>query len=252
MALEEFHKYPRTVHLRDYSKGLEGKHVVVEEKMDGTQVGVSFDLDGKSVIQTRGHLLTGHPRERQFDLLKAWVNVHHKTLFELLGTSHIMFGEWLLTKHTVFYDMLPHYFMEFDVLNKKTGSFLTTMERNQMFTDTPIVSVAALWNNIVDDVDDVQNLIGNSLFKSADWHKNIVEEALQSKLDIHDVLQDTDESTLMEGLYIKVEEDNKVSDRIKLIRPNFIRFIEDSGTHWMNRAPLYNRLRPGANLWRIS
>jgi hypothetical protein len=37
-----------------------------------------------------------------------------------------MYGEWVYAKHTVFYDKLPHYFLEFDILETKTGAFLST------------------------------------------------------------------------------------------------------------------------------
>ncbi len=40
-------------------------------------------------------------------------------LYELLKDRYIMYGEWLYAKHTVFYDNLTHYFMEFDIYDKK-------------------------------------------------------------------------------------------------------------------------------------
>jgi hypothetical protein len=34
-----------------------------------------------------------------------------------------MYGEWLFAKHTYFYNNLPHYFMEVDVLDAQTSMF---------------------------------------------------------------------------------------------------------------------------------
>ena len=73
------HKYPRTNHLEgsrlqpgdeDLSSvpiaDLAGQHVVVEEKVDGGNAGISFDGDGRLYLQSRGHFLDGGPRERHF------------------------------------------------------------------------------------------------------------------------------------------------------------------------------------------
>jgi len=80
-------KYPRTPHLDgsrvqpgDEDLGivgisdLEGLPLVIEEKLDGSNSGISFDDDGSLVLQSRGHVLTGGPRERQFDLFKRWAS----------------------------------------------------------------------------------------------------------------------------------------------------------------------------------
>lgn len=32
-------------------------------------------------------------------------------LFKVLGNRHILYGEWLYAKHSVYYDNLPHYFL---------------------------------------------------------------------------------------------------------------------------------------------
>src|SRR5436305_12241126 len=84
-AMQAIRKYPRTRHLvgsrlqpgdEDLDalpmSELAGKHVVVEEKMDGANCGVSFDAELSLQLQSRGHFLTGGPRERQFDLFKQW------------------------------------------------------------------------------------------------------------------------------------------------------------------------------------
>lgn len=122
-------KYPRTRHLRgsrlqpgdeDLQAApfgeIEGRHLVVEEKLDGANSAVCFDAAGTLWLQSRGHYLVGGYRERHFDLLKTWAACHREALFAVLGEHHVMYGEWLYAKHTVFYDRLPHYFMELDFL----------------------------------------------------------------------------------------------------------------------------------------
>ena len=125
-------KYPRTRHIEgsrlsagdeDLSavpfRELAGKHLVVEEKLDGANAALSFDDDGALLLQSRGHYLSGGPREKHFAVLKTWANAHQRAFAERLGSRYVMYGEWLYAKHTCFYDQLPHYFMEFDVLDRE-------------------------------------------------------------------------------------------------------------------------------------
>ena len=133
-------KYPRTRHIEgsrlsagdeDLSavpfRELAGKHLVVEEKLDGANAALSFDDDGALLLQSRGHYLSGGPREKHFAVLKTWANAHQRAFAERLGSRYVMYGEWLYAKHTIFYDRLPHYFMEFDVLDRETDAFLVAL-----------------------------------------------------------------------------------------------------------------------------
>ena len=138
-----FHKYPRTPHLEgsrlqpgDHDleqvplAELRGRYVVVEEKLDGANAGVALGDDGKVRLQSRGHVLTGGPRERHFDLFKRWAGAHAAALERVCAGGVTMFGEWLYAKHTVFYDRLPHYFLEFD-LRDDGGRFWSTARRRE-------------------------------------------------------------------------------------------------------------------------
>ena len=115
----KIHKYPRTPHLEgsrlqpgdeDLSQipfdDIKGRYLVIEEKCDGANSAVSFDPDGRLLLQSRGHYLTGGYRERHYNLMKQWANAHRDELYELLGTKYIMYGEWLYAKHTVFYGLI--------------------------------------------------------------------------------------------------------------------------------------------------
>ena len=74
--MEKIIKYPRTPHLsgsrlqqgdEDLSQipfaTILGKSIVIEEKVDGANVAVSFDSDGELLLQSRGHFLTGGKRK---------------------------------------------------------------------------------------------------------------------------------------------------------------------------------------------
>ena len=53
---------------------------------------------------------------------------------------------------------------------------------------------------------------------------------------------ETDRSTTMEGLYIKVEEDGQVTQRVKFVRGTFLQVVEESQTHWLERPIVPNGL----------
>ncbi len=65
----DFVKYPKTLALEkvlsadanlDVIIG-DNQQLIVEEKMDGTQVGLQFDVQAQPVLQSRGTIITSEP-----------------------------------------------------------------------------------------------------------------------------------------------------------------------------------------------
>ena len=118
-----FVKYPRTPHLFGSKGTADDKHLsepdslefiaddslIVEEKLDGTNVGIHFSDAGEIVLQCRGHLITEgmHP---QYDLFKQWAIVKRNVLEERLGRRYILFGEWVYARHSIVYRKLVSLF----------------------------------------------------------------------------------------------------------------------------------------------
>lgn len=83
---DDFVKYPRTPHLFGSRGTADDKHLaerestdfiadpslIVEEKLDGTNVGIHFTTAGRMVLQCRGHEITAG-MHAQYDLFKQWV-----------------------------------------------------------------------------------------------------------------------------------------------------------------------------------
>lgn len=260
--MEQIHKYPRTRHIE--GSGLQadddpvtapwaeltGRYLVVEEKMDGANCGLSFGRDGRLRLQSRGHYLTGGPRERQFDLLKGWASAHAAALWEQLGEHYVLYGEWCYGKHSLFYTDLPHYLLEFDIFDTHDGTFLSSERRAAMLKNLPFVaSVRVLHTGPLPSLAALQALVGPSHFIAADHREQLAAAAQEAGLDPAQALAETDPSGLMEGLYIKVEEGGVVQGRYKYVRRGFLQTVLDSGSHWMDRPLLPNRLRAGVSLW---
>jgi hypothetical protein len=260
-------KYPRTRHIAGsrLQKGDEdlevvrveslwGRHVVVEEKQDGANSGISFDSDARLHLQSRGHFLHGGPRERQFALFKQWAMTHSDSLYLALGDRYVAYGEWMYSKHTVFYDALPHYWMEFDILDKVRSSadnlcFLDTPSRANLLKGLPVVPVKVLWAGTLNRNVHLPDLIGPSWFITINREESLRKACAQSGQDYERICHETDITGLMEGLYIKVEEDGLVKERYKLVRADFVNKITEGEEHHLNRPILPNLLKDGVDLF---
>lgn len=256
----EIIKYPRTQHLEgsrlqqgdeDLSqipfKNIKGKYLVIEEKIDGANTAISFDDEGNLLLQSRGHYLTGGYRERHYNLLKQWASIHKDEFYEVLGSRYIMYGEWLYAKHSIYYDMLPHYFLEFDVYDRENKVFLSTTARQNLLKDLPIASVPILATGKFDRIEDILKYLQESNYISDDYANNLLVTANNLNLDFEKIKLETEMSKMMEGLYIKVESENTVLERLKYVRYSFLQTIISSETHWLDRPIIPNKLQKDIN-----
>jgi len=250
-------KYPRTPHLEgsrlqpgDHDLqalpfgSIRGRTLVVEEKLDGANAAISFAADGTVRLQSRGHYLGGGGREAQFALFKQWAYTQANALLDRLGDRYIVYGEWLYAKHTIYYDDLPHFFVTYDILDRADGSFFSTPRREAFLAGLELAAAPVLFSGAVDRLESLTALVGPSRFKTTAWQANLLETARRRGQDPALVSAQTDASTLMEGLYIKIEEDGRVTGRCKYVRSDFLTAVFESGSHWQDRPILPNRLRP--------
>lgn len=240
---DDFVKYPRTPHLFGSRGTDDDKHLsaeesarfiadpslIVEEKLDGTNVGIHFTSAGRMVLQCRGHEITSgmHP---QYDLFKQWT-MGNRAVFEIvLEDRFILFGEWLYARHSVHYRTLPHYFFEFDIYDKRAELFLDLASRLAMLEGSGIRTVPIVHRGAV-EADELHGLIGPSAYDSA------FENPLTGRTD-----------NLMEGLYLRTEAAGRVTGRAKLVRPEFVEKVKLS-EHWQHQAMVPNLLAEGAEIW---
>jgi len=206
--------------------------VIVSEKLDGSNTGVSFSPEGLLILQSRGHVLTGGARERQFELFKQWGHSNIDALYGAIGSRYVLFGEWLYAKHKVFYDALPGYFIEYDLYDKEAKRFLTTPQRAEIIGSLGVPSAPVLFEGVFGKVNNFVQYVGLSAFKTPKWRSHLGS------------LEGTDDSSWMEGIYIKIEDDFEVVGRIKFPRPEFEK-IRDDDTNWLRRPIVKNLLRQG-------
>ena len=239
----DFVKYPRTPHLFGANGTADDKHLgekesnefiadeslIVEEKIDGTNVGIHFSDDGEIVLQCRGHLITEgmHP---QYYLFKQWAVVKRNILEERLQRQYILFGEWVYARHSIFYRELTHYFFEFDIYDKEAEAFLDLQQRLTLLEDTGIETVPVLHTGILKRKK-LETLVGPSHFDSQ------FENPETNETD-----------NLMEGLYFRTEAEGSVTGRAKFVRPEFVEKIKQSN-HWQYEVMVPNELADDVDIW---
>jgi len=257
-------KYPRTRHIMgsglskndedDYAtiEEIRNKHLVLESKIDGANTGISF-IDCELKLQCRGHFLGLGNDWPEFDQFKVWAKTWTDQLFDMLEDRYIMYGEWMSAFHSVYYDLLPHYFMEFDIYDKKEHVFLDTPRRNEMVKKAQVMisQVRVINEGKFESIEDIVANVGLSAFISENAYANLEKELTDKNIPEKDVLLSFNKDRIMEGLYIKWEEDGIVKGRYKYVRPNFVQTILSSGEHWQKRPSIANRLKEGCTMFGV-
>lgn len=220
-----FFKFPSTPHLEllgnvkvrrdkvmsECARNAFLKHkLVIEEKVDGANLGISFDGGGNIRTQHRGAYL--HlPSRGQWKKLSEWVTPRIFDLYNQLADRYILFGEWCYAQHSVAYDRLPDWFLGFDIYDKNAARFFSCTRRDEMFRAIGIAQVPK---------------ISIGVFPLMELRGLLSRSQLGDKP--------------AEGLYLRFDQGNWLSQRAKLVRPAFILSVE---RHWSQLPIKPNRLR---------
>ncbi len=217
--MKSFIKFPRTSHIydgRNYRNDLQltesdtidffSKPIIVQEKLDGTNVGLRFH-DSNLLSQTRGQYLSDD--DNFYKKLFQWCSIHYDELLTVLGEDKILFGEWMLNKHSIYYDKLPSFFMVFDVFDVSNEKFYSQKRVNDLLSGTSIKQMPILHEGII-NLDGLHEFIGQSSFGSE----------------------------VMEGIYLRHDSNDYNEDRCKYVRPDFTQGITE---HWKNQPRVLNK-----------
>jgi ATP-dependent RNA circularization protein (DNA/RNA ligase family) len=222
---DSFFKFPSTPHLATLP-GIEIRgdkvlttaerddflrhELTIEEKVDGANLGLSFDSDGNLWAQNRGSYLE-LPGVGQWKKLGEWLTPKTDLLFEHLTDRFILFGEWCYAQHSIFYDQLPDWFLAFDIYDRVSERFLSIEPRDRLLKEMRIFKVPRL---------------AHGRFTYTEVTKFLSE----SKLTHQPV----------EGIYLRYDRGPWLERRAKLVRPEFIQAIEK---HWSASIIKPNRVQ---------
>lgn len=225
--MRDFFRFPHTPHIawlasgtpRDdkvlslvEAAGLLAGEVVIEEKLDGANLGFSVSSEGRVRAQNRGQYLEP-PFHGQFVRLETWLAAHEDRLFDALGTSLMAFGEWCAARHSLDYVDLPDWWLLFDVYDRVEGRFWSTQRRDAWAQLHGLIVVPRLHAGRV--------------------HMAQLREWVASD-------QSRFRPGNLEGLVIRRENADWLEVRAKLVRPDFTQAID---VHWRSRALEWNQLR---------
>ncbi|MGH8121684.1 MAG: RNA ligase family protein [Rudaea sp.] len=185
--------------------------VVVEEKLDGANLGFSVGPDAKLRAQNRGAYLQA-PYQGQFARVRSWLAQHEEALRPALGEQLIAFGEWCAAKHSLDYDKLPDWWLLFDIYDRHEGRFWSTVRRNDFARQLNLTVVP-------------QQQYGR--LNLAQLEELLLTEGSRCRRG-H-----------MEGLVVRQEGKNWLTKRAKLVRQEFTQAISE---HWRNRVIEWNIL----------
>lgn len=223
--MTEFTKFPKTPHLLWLGRSLARQdkvlstneaaellshELVVEEKIDGANLGLSLTESGALQAQNRGSVLSYESAHPQFKMLPRWIEAHRGGLAEVLTPKLIVYGEWCYAKHSIHYTRLPDWFLTFDVYDRTVGKFWSADRRDGLARRAGLATVPHLARGRF-DFSRIGQLLG------------------PSKL--------TDGPA--EGIYVRLDRDSFLERRAKLVRAEFTQAI--SG-HWSSGPILPNQV----------
>jgi ATP-dependent RNA circularization protein (DNA/RNA ligase family) len=222
-----FFRFPHTPHLAWLGNGapredkvlsesevreLLAGEVVVEEKIDGANLGFSLGADGRLRGQNRGQYLI-EPYGGQFKRLSPWLALHADVIASALSAGHLMlFGEWCAAQHSIRYTRLPDWFVVFDVYDRTQDRFWSSRRRNALAVDLGLAHAPQL---------------------------------AAGRLTMAQVQRELNSQTsrfgegAMEGVVVRSETTQWCEARAKLVRAEFAQSIDD---HWRKRKLEWNRL----------
>ncbi len=94
--------------------------VHIEEKLDGANISLAIGDNRQIEVASRGGP-GAIDRGNHLGRARAWAAERSDDLHRLLADGRILYGEWLLTRHSVRYDSLPDLFVGFDLFEPKVG-----------------------------------------------------------------------------------------------------------------------------------
>lgn len=224
--MSEFFRFPHTPHIawlasgsarddkvlsEDEAEKLLAEEVVIEEKLDGANLGFSIGPDGTLRVQNRGQYLLP-PFTGQFAQVGKWMDAHQDRLFDGLTESLMVFGEWCAARHSLAYDQLPDWWLMFDVYDRGAKCFWSTARRNQLAVVLGVSVVPCLYQGRV------------TLMQLKSWAFGEGSRFRQGHA---------------EGVIVRSEDEMWLQQRAKLVRPNFTQAITK---HWRHRVTEWNRI----------
>jgi len=187
-------------------------HLVIEEKVDGANLGITVTEDYEIRFQNRSHYVTSETAT-QWKTLDQWKRQNQTALYSFLTPNLVLFGEWCYSKHSIHYTRLPDYFLAFDIYDKASKKFLSVARRNELLQGTGIRTVP---------------LVGEGKYTPENLQL-LLKTSPSSHYD-----------GPLEGLYLRIEKDGYLAERGKIVRADFLGEGDGEVVHWSKKELIKN------------
>lgn len=200
-----------------------GSTVIITEKLDGANMGISLSSTRSLLVQNRSHYVT-HETHAQFKKLSSWLEKPHirEALYAILDPPdptlrsnssdvsplssfperYVLFGEWLSATHSIAYTHLPDRFVAFDLYDRGRDRWASRDVLERIVGRVGIALAPIVWRG--DAIPDDETMKGMVQGRSKFWDGRV------------------------EGIYVKVEQAGVVVKRGKVVRGDFIA----GNDHW--------------------
>ena len=219
-----FRKYEKTYRIKVPQFDILGKHnlsnkdaqrllsgkIIIEEKMDGANVGIRRTKKPPFFMLQKRNSLVGRSEHVQFNYFVNWA--YNSCVWLNLPLGVTVYAELLFITHHIRYTHLPSYILVFDIWDYKAKKY---WHRNDVSTFCSKVG----WDQVP------------LLYEGEGIQRKELVKYIPQKSAYRDGPP--------EGIVVK---NYKKQMRGKLVRPEFIKELDEDGTHWMRQALRKNLL----------
>lgn len=187
--------------------------IQITEKMDGSNVAIIRGKGDKWTLQKRRGL-ADEGVHAQFSFFWNWARHNEEKILDI-QPGWIFYGELMYAKHHIYYDQLPSYFLVFDIWNgREYIRNSADVASGHGFKHVPV-----LWEGNGFDRTELDKLISKSAYAT---------------------------DSVAEGVVVK---NHRKQMRGKLVRPEFMKELDEDESHWMMKSVTRNKLRENASAY---
>ncbi len=155
--------YPRIPHLSKDISNMSNDDIVLsdvtfplaaeyQEKVDGANLGISWNNDGpvvrnRNFVLNKGYSKINTPSKRQFVNTWQWIHKHEEDIKQVIDrwmAPLTIYGEWMWAKHSIGYDKLPDLFLAYDIWSPLDNKFVSVTKMEELLSGTNIKYIPSI------------------------------------------------------------------------------------------------------------
>lgn len=212
-------EYPSTRHLpwKPNSKGdkiasesecqiiFTGDFTSIQEKIDGANCGMCF-FDGHPVVRNRTKILRKgqelkNPSLKQFSSSWNWMH-ENKEKFKILADfgPYSIYGEWMIQQHGMEYDLLPDWFIAYDLFDYENQKYIDPYRAESIFRTCGFKSIPI------------------SFYADPKIQKPLNFEFIETVANFQSWFSKTEKR---EGVIVKASDGKFITNKFKMVRQGF-------------------------------